>query len=350
MIDLHVTRQSEIEINWLKLDHYVKSHFPSLKNERMKVKQFTEGYSNLTYLIQLGAEEMVLRRPPFGNIPQKAHDMAREFSLLSKIHPHFPLAPKPYLYEEDASIMEKHFYVMERKEGAVLDDAIPSEFASIDHVGEIISETVIDTMSQLHSIDIEETGLITIGKPEAYLQRQVEGWIRRYDQSRTDDMKDVHSLTSWLREHIPVSPKPTVIHNDFKLNNMMLSPNDPSKAVAVFDWEMCTVGDPLSELAITTAYWTEPGDPETGLTSVTDQGGFLSRKEMIHLYSKKTGLDVSNIDYYLAFAFFKTAIVLQQLYYRSKKGEVDDPRFAALSTGIDNLLEQAQLAKAKRLT
>ncbi|OLO42914.1 phosphotransferase family protein [Alkalihalophilus pseudofirmus] len=346
---MDVTKQSLEEVNWTELENFVKSNLPELSSFSMTVKQFTAGYSNLTYLLSFGDNEMVLRRPPFGYIPPRAHDMEREYRILTKIHPIFPLAPKPLLYQLDPNIMDKHFYIMEKKQGVVLDDQIPDCYAQIANVGEQISTTFVDTLVQLHDIDYQQAGLSELGKPEGYLKRQVEGWIKRYEQSKTDDIQLIDELVPWLLHNIPDSPKTTIVHNDFKLNNMMFSASNPSEVVGIFDWEMCTIGDPLVDLGLAIAYWTEPGDAETGLTTVTNQGGFLSRREILDRYANKSRLDVSNINYYVTFAFFKTAVVLQQLYYRWKIGELQDNRFEKLNVGIYNLLKQAQLTKGNKL-
>ncbi len=346
---MDVTKQSLEEINWTELDNFVKSNIPELSSFSMTVKQFTAGYSNLTYLLSFGDNEMVLRRPPFGYIPPKAHDMEREYRILTKIHPIFPLAPKPLLYQLDPNIMDKHFYIMEKKQGVVLDDHIPDCYAQIANVGEQISTTFVDTLVQLHDIDYQQAGLNELGKPEGYLKRQVEGWIKRYEQSTTDNIQLIDELVPWLLDNIPKSPKTTIVHNDFKLNNMMFAASNPSEIVGIFDWEMCTIGDPLVDLGLAIAYWTEPGDAETGLSAVTNQGGFLSRKEILELYASKSEVDLSNINYYVTFAFFKTAVVLQQLYYRWKIGELQDNRFEKLNVGIYNLLKQAQLTKENKL-
>lgn len=347
--NINVTRQSLEEINWNELEEFLKRKIPELADHQLTVKQFTAGYSNLTYLLSFGDNEMVLRRPPFGYIPPRAHDMKREFNILAKINPIFPLAPKPMIYESDPNIMDKHFYIMEKKHGVVLDDSIPECYHSQDNVGEQVSTTFINTLVQLHDIDYKQAGLDNVGKPEGYLKRQVEGWSKRYEQSKTDELPIIDDLVPWLLNNVPNSPKPTIVHNDFKLNNMMFSASNPNKVVGIFDWEMCTIGDPLVDLGLAIAYWTELGDAETGLTTVTDQPGFLSRLELINLYAKHSGRDVSNINYYVTFAFFKTAVVLQQLYYRWKIGELKDNRFEHLTIGIFNLLKQAQVTKDNKL-
>ena len=336
------------EINWSTVEEYLRQEIQDLSPSPLLVKQFSAGYSNLTYLISIGDWHGVLRRPPFGPIPIKAHDMKREFEILKKLNRIFPLAPKAYLYCEDPNIMERHFYVMEKKEGIVLDEAIPKEYKNKE-IGNQVSKAVIDTLVKLHDVDYKTAGLSSIGYPDGYLIRQVNGWIKRFHKSKTNDIPAMDSLERWLLDNIPTSLSPTIVHNDFKLNNLMLDANDPGKVVGVFDWELSTIGDPLTDLGTTLAYWTEPDDKETGLTSVTTNTGFFTRKEMLELYAEKSGRDITNIDYYLTFAFYKIAVILQQIYYRWKNGEVNDQRFGKLDTGIKNLLEQATKAQRKEI-
>lgn len=337
------------EVNWSKVEEYLKQEIPVLSDEPIQVKAFSAGYSNLTYFIKIGDWQAVLRRPPFGAIPPKAHDMKREFIILQKLNRVFPLAPKPFLYCEDSRIMERHFYVMEKKEGVVIDDSIPDEFQTRENTGLLVSNAVVDTLAQLHAVDYEAADLQDFGYPDGYLSRQVHGWIKRFHNSKTDDIPSVEKLEKWLIDNIPSSPAPSIVHNDFKLNNMMFSASNPGEVVGVFDWELSTIGDPLTDLASAIAYWAEPGEEDSGLTSVTANPGFLSRKEMLERYAKISGRDVSNIDYYLTFAFYKIAVILQQLYYRWKIGEAPDERFGKLDTGIKNLLKKAEKAQRKEL-
>lgn len=337
------------EVNWFKVEQYLKQEIQGLSDASIQVKPFSAGYSNLTYFITIGDWQAVLRRPPFGPIPPKAHDMKRECEILEKLNRVFPLAPKPYLYCEESTIMERHFYVMEKKEGVVLDDSLPAEFENREDTGPLVSNAVVDTLAKLHAIDYESAGLHDFGYPEGYLSRQVHGWIKRFHNSKTNDIPAVEKLEKWLIDNIPPSPAPTIVHNDFKLNNMMFSSSNPGEVVGVFDWELSTIGDPYTDLAAAIAYWTAPGEEDTGLTSVTTKSGFLSRREMLELYAKKSGRDVSNIDYYITFAFYKIAVILQQIYYRWKIGEATDERFGKLNIGIENLLKQADIAKRKEL-
>ncbi|UOR13818.1 phosphotransferase family protein [Halobacillus amylolyticus] len=343
-----LTKRDKEEINWNGVETLLKNRYPHLKGD-FEVSKFSAGYSNLTYKIKVGSFEAVLRRPPFGPIPPKAHDMKREFNLLKNINPVFPLAPKPYLYSEDTELMDKHFYLMEVKEGFVIDHSLPESYENIHGIREKISEAVIDSLVSLHSIDSKRNKLMDLGKPEGFLERQVKGWIKRYNNAKTHEIEGVAEIEEWLLENIPSSSESTIVHNDFKLNNMMFSLSNPGEVTGVFDWELCTIGDPLTDLGSTLAYWTEPGDEETGLAAVTDQPGFLSRKRMLELYAEKSQRDLSDIDYYLVFSFYKIAGILQQIYYRWENGNIEDDRFADLNIGIANLMKKADSARRNQL-
>ncbi|WP_085991193.1 phosphotransferase family protein [Oceanobacillus senegalensis] len=344
-------KQQNNTIDWQKIEAYLRSQIPGLSEEEMIVKKFTEGYSNLTYMVQIGDWEGVLRRPPFGYIPPKAHDMEREYRIIEKVHPVYPLAPKPYIYCEDPTIMDKHFYVMEKKNGVVIDAEIPEEFKGIHDVGSHISEAVIKALVELQNIDIKKSNLSNLGKPEGYVERQVYGWRKRIEKSKTDDLRDIRELERWLIDHIPSNKEVSIVHNDFKLNNMMFKADDPRKVIGVFDWELSTIGDPLTDLGASLVYWVQEGDPDIGLTSVTDtaEHTFYSRREFLERYTQVSGRDVSDMNFYLTLGFYKLAGILQQLYYRWKIGEVTDNRFSTLNQGIANLLEMAEEARNNRL-
>ncbi|KPH78438.1 MULTISPECIES: phosphotransferase family protein [Bacillaceae] len=336
-------------IDWKKVEDYIRANLDGIPNGEMKMKQFTEGYSNLTYMIKIGNWEAVLRRPPFGYTPPKAHDMEREYRILDKINPVFPLAPKPFIYCEDPEIMDKHFYIMEKRNGVVIDDDIPVQFEKTEETGRNVSEAVIKALVDMQSIDIEKSNLRDIGKPEGYLTRQVYGWMKRHKNSKTDDIEgSIEKIEKWLVDHIPTNEEATIVHNDFKLNNMMFDRNDSSKVVGVFDWELATVGDPLTDLGSTLAYWIDE-DVDVGITAVTSNVGFYNRREFLERYVQLSGRDVTDINFYLTFGFYKLAGILQQLYYRWKIGEVKDERFSTLNKGITNLLELAEDARNNRL-
>lgn len=315
----------------------------NLPDEPMEVKQFPSGSSNLTYLVRIGEWEAVLRRPPFGPLPPKAHDMKRESDLLTKLYPEFNLVPKPYVFCEDETIIGAPFYVMERKRGIVLNDAFPDNVNVTDKTGGDISEAFIDTLVKLHDVDYKKAGLDSFGYPEGFLERQVQGWTKRFLRVKTDETPRFDEISTWLADNIPTSNYVSVIHNDFKLNNMLLT-SDFKEVVAVFDWEMATIADPLFDLGITLGYWVQQDDPDflkQVLPTVTYLSGFYSRRQLIELYANKTNRDVSDIHYYIVFAYFKLAGILQQIYYRYKMGQTQDERFASFGERAKNLIQYA---------
>jgi aminoglycoside phosphotransferase (APT) family kinase protein len=327
-----------------RLFRYLREQLKDLPEGPLEVRQFPSGASNLTYLIRVGDWEAVLRRPPLGPLPPKAHDMEREATLLEKLHPVYPLAPKPYLLCTDPGVLGSTFYVMERRKGVVLDGEFPAGVDVTEDLCRRISETMVETLVQLHALDWREAGLESFGRPEGFLERQVRGWVHRYDKAKTDDIPQVEPLTRWLADHIPASPAPTIIHNDFKLNNMLLDPADLCSPVAVVDWEMTTIGDPLFDLAVTLSYWVHSDDPEELrdiLPSVTQWSGFISRERFMEMYAVRSGRDLSSMHFYMTFAYFKLAVIVQQIYARWKKGQTRDPRFASFGGRVRGLIRYA---------
>lgn len=332
-----------------KVEQYIRAHIPGIGSGTPELRQFPSGASNLTYLVRLGDWEGVLRRPPFGPVAPKAHDMQRESDLLKHIHPVFPLAPRPYFFCNDLEIMGVPFYVMERRKGVVLNDSFPQDSEVTPDLCRRISETVVDTLAEIHAIDWQAAGLAAFGHPAGFLERQLTGWIERYARSQTDESPDVSFLTRWLLDHIPTSPAPALIHNDFKLNNMLLSAQDLARPVAVLDWEMTTIGDPLFDFAISLCYWVQADDPaelRAILPTITHHPGFLSRAELMERYAAKSGRDLSPLHFYLTFAYFKLSVILQQIYIRWRRGQTQDPRFAVFGSRIRVLVDHAiQLAE-----
>ena len=336
-----------------RVEQYLRSHIQGLGEGSLQVRQFPSGASNLTYLVQIGDWEGVLRRPPFGPVPPKAHDMEREAGLLQKVSPAFPLAPMPYVFCNDLSILGVPFYVMERRKGMVLNNAFPQGVTPTGELCRRISLTVVETLVQIHAVDWQAAGLSEFGHPEGFLARQVKGWIERYFRAQTDDIPEVEPLTRWLAEHVPQSPAPTLIHNDFKLNNMILDSNGLTRPVAVLDWEMATVGDPLFDLAVSLTYWVTSEDPEelqTVLPTVTTLPGFINRAEFMEIYAQKSGRDLSSMHFYMTFAHFKLAVIIQQIYARWKKGQTQDERFAIFGNRVrDVILYAARLTEGGKL-
>jgi aminoglycoside phosphotransferase (APT) family kinase protein/phosphosulfolactate phosphohydrolase-like enzyme len=326
------------------VERYLREHLDGLPEGELKVRQFPSGASNLTYLLEVGDWEGVLRRPPFGPVPPKAHDMGRESGVLMRLHEAYPLAPMPYFFCDDESVIGAPFYVMERRRGVVVDDEFPEGVEPTRELCQGISRAVADTLAELHAVDPGEAGLGDLGRPEGFLQRQLEGWIGRYEKARTDEIGEVGPLTDWLARGVPESPEPTIIHNDYKLNNLVLDPDDLTEVRAVLDWEMATIGDPLFDLAVSLSYWTEPGDSQElkdVMPTVTSTPGFMTRAEFVERYAEKSGRDLSEMHWYMVFGYFKLAAILQQIYARWKKGQTKDERFANFDGRVRTLILHA---------
>lgn len=318
----------------------------------LRVTQFPSGHSNLTYLVEAGDRQLVLRRPPFGSKVKTAHDMGREHRILTALSGVYP-CPKPVAYCEDESVMGARFYLMERIRGVIVRKDLPKGMTlSPGDVGKLDTE-LVDKLADLHAIDADAVGLGDLGKPEGYVERQVTGWTKRYEGSKTDEVAAVDAIARWLAERIPKESGATLIHNDYKLDNVVLAPDEPTKIIGVLDWEMSTLGDPLMDLGTALSYWLEPGDNEMMQMirwAPTTLPGSLSRRQLADRYGERTGRDVSNAVYYYCFGLFKTAVVLQQIYYRYKQGLTKDARFAQLGMAVAVLSNAAvEAAEANRL-
>ena len=322
------------------LDEHLKPQAPSLKPP--VVEQFPGGHSNLTYLLRYGSVELVLRRPPLGPLPPTAHDMVREYRWLAAIHPVFPLAPKPYVLCEDAALIGAPFYVMERRHGIIIRAEEPPQLIDNPPARRRVSRAMIETLAQLHAIDVEASGLSHLGKPAGFVERQVRGWTERWHKSKIDELPEMEALATWLPSQIPPAPaRASVVHGDFKLDNVMLDAADIGRIVGVFDWEMCALGDPLIDLGIYLAYWSPAMrlDQKDALASVTTGPGWFTRDEVIDAYAKASGRDLSRLSFYEAFAFFKIAVVIQQIFFRYKRGQTADARFANLDVRVNHLAQ-----------
>ena len=331
------------ELDAHKLEPFLRNHFP-LEAETFIVKQFPSGHSNLTYFIQLGNRQMVLRRPPFGSKVKSAHDMGREFRVLSKLHEAYPPAPKVLCYCDDNSVLGAPFYIMEPIKGIILRRDPPLGLAFPPATARQVCESFLDNLARLHSLDYAAIGLADLGKPQGYVERQVRGWIERYHGSKTHEIPEVEELAPWMQENMPPAEEATLIHNDYKFDNVVLDTATLSHIIGVLDWEMCTIGDPLSDLGTTLAYWVDAGDPEELQRlrwGPTTYPGSLTRDELVQRYAQSTGRDVSNMVFYLVFARFKLAVIVQQIYYRFHTGLTKDPRFAYMPEMVQILLRAA---------
>jgi len=291
--DTNPVRASE-QLDWDALAGYARERLAAELGDRfdttppMTVEQFPGGHSNLTYLLRFGHQEFVMRRPPFGPVPPKAHDMARECRILAAVHPVFPLAPQPYVLCEDASIIGSTFYIMERRHGLVVRYDEPPELADQLGARRRVSEAMVDALADLHSVDINAHGLAALGKPAGFVERQVRGWSERWKRSQTSEQPAMDQLAVWLVDRLPPdASRPTLLHGDFKLDNVMLDALDVGRLVAVFDWEMSAVGDPLVDLGILLAYWIHavPASQQDALTSITRRAGWFTRAEMLERYA-----------------------------------------------------------------
>ena len=266
MTDTATIRDGE-ELNIAALADYLKDKIEGAERGIM-IEQFPGGHSNLTYLIRTPAREYVLRRPPLGPVAPKAHDMAREYTVLKAVHPVFAPAPEVFHLCEDASLLGAVFFIMERRRGIIVRGEIPAELAAFPSYSERVSKGFLNCLADLHAVDIEAHGLTALGKPAGFLERQVRGWAERWERAKTEEISEMNHLLRWLSERLPSSPAATLVHNDFKLDNVMLDEHDPGRIEAVLDWEMATVGDPLSDLGLTLGYWAWANAPEVQAASI----------------------------------------------------------------------------------
>ena len=339
--DLPTTIRPGEELNLEKLEPFLRRHFPG-QGEAFSAQQFPSGHSNLTYSIQLGDQKMVLRRPPFGSKVKSAHDMGREFRVLSKLHAFYAPAPKVLLYCDDESVLGAPFYVMEPISGIILRRDPPTGLAFTPATARSLCEAFVDNLARLHSIDYAGAGLVDFGKPQGYVERQVQGWIERYRGSKTHDYPEVEKLSAWMRENLPVSGNATLIHNDYKFDNVVLDPGDLRRIIGLLDWEMSTIGDPLSDLGSTLGYWVNADDPEELQRlrwGPTNYPGSMTRGEVVQRYAQASGRGVDHMAFYLVFARFKLAVIVQQIYYRYYQGLTKDARFAGMAGVVQILLK-----------
>jgi aminoglycoside phosphotransferase (APT) family kinase protein len=304
------------------------------------VEQFPGGHSNLTYLVHHGDAEYVLRRPPFGSKVKSAHDMGREVAVLSKLAPVYSRAPRVIAYEGTGDVLGAPFYLMERRRGVILRRELPTGTDAT--ATRRVCELLVDALVDLHAIDYQAAGLGDFGKPAGYVERQVKGWIERYAASQTEDVAAMNAVGTWLAAHRPADSAPALIHNDFKFDNVIF---DPALAhiTGVLDWEMATIGDPLMDLGTSLSYWMEATDAavfQQPLFGVTTRPGMITRRDFAHLYFAKSGRHTDQLVFYYAFGLYKTAVILQQIYYRFAKGLTTDSRFAALHMVVRALAEQ----------
>ena len=327
------------ELDQVALQSYLNQHLPQYAGE-LSVQQFPGGASNLTYAIQLGDKRLVLRRPPFGPKIKSAHDMFREYNLFTKLIHTYNKVPTPLLFCEDESIIGREFYIMERIEGVILRSTMPKKMQPKPALMKGIAQSLIKTFVELHAVDYKAVGLSELGRPKGYNERQVSGWTRRYFNAKTDEIPEIEKVSYWLVKNTLPESDYCLIHNDYKYDNVVLDSEDWTNIIAILDWEMCTLGDPLMDLGTSICYWTNPDDPDWAkqfALSPTTLLGNPSRGEVVDIYTKASGRDVSNIVFYYVFGLFKISVVVQQLYKRYKTGHSKNPRFANMIHAVKGL-------------
>ncbi|MFQ5512981.1 MAG: phosphotransferase family protein [Myxococcota bacterium] len=330
------------ELDEARVEAYLKAQIPGL-NGPMEVLQFPGGHANLTYLVRFGERELVLRRPPLGPVAPRSHDMAREYRVLSRLADHFPPAPHAYLLCEDPEIVGATFIVMERRRGIVVRFSVPPEIDRHPDARRRMSHALIDVMADFHDVDYEAIGLGDLGHPEGFIERQVRGWKQRWERAKHEERPRFDEMHRWLVSEMPKSARAGLVHNDLKFDNVMLDPKDPGHVVAILDWDMTTLGDPLVDLGTLLCYWAQADDPDVrGATpSVTAQPGFPTRAEITSRYAERRGIAVESLVWYEAFGLWKTAVVLQQIYIRYLRGQTRDERFVYLGERVPALVEAA---------
>ena len=326
------------ELPAVKLKQFLQeNHLIGSIESELFVKQFTHGYSNLTYLLSIENKEYVLRKPPIGAI-KRGHDMSREFKVQTAVQKEFSKVPKMFAYTDAAAVLGSEFYIMEKVEGIILNfkEAKKRDIPANDY--KTIANAWLDTFTELHQLDYDAIGLTNLGKPDGYVERQVTNWGKQYLKAATKDVPSAEKVMQWMQENQPKNYQHCLIHNDYKYDNVVFKDNSWKEITAVLDWEMATLGDPLMDLGTSLGYWTLASDHDfvkQGIPSPTIFEGNPMRSEIVASYAKKSGRDIHNMVFYYAFGLFKIAVIAQQIYYRYSKGLTSDPRFANLDKAAE---------------
>ena len=328
------------------LTAWCREHAPVLvpRNGEMTIRQFPGGASNLTYLLAVDDNEYVLRRPPFGSQVKSAHDMGREYGVLSRLHGVYDYAPEPIVHCTDESVIGAEFYVMQRLRGVILRRNLPEGVDLSPTEATRLCEQLLDVQAKLHTTDVDAAGMADFGKPEGYIERQITGWNKRYRNARTDDVPDCEALMQWLEARIPNVTRRAIIHNDYKLDNVVFD-EKLNDIIGVLDWEMATLGDPVMDFACSMAYWVQDDDPKPMRDirmGPTHLPGMLTRDEMLARYREKTGHTIDDWPFYQVFGLFRLAVILQQIYKRYVEGKTRDKRFATFGHAVNVLHEQCE--------
>jgi aminoglycoside phosphotransferase (APT) family kinase protein len=338
------------ELDWAALEAYIKENLPQFGGS-LEVLQFPKGSANLTYLIRFGADRLVLRRPPFGRLAPGAHDMAREYKTLSRLWRAFAPAPRALAFCDDPAVLGSSFFIMEYREGVGIWDAIPESMSHHPDIGRRVGFAVADALADLHAVDPVACELGDLGKPEGFVARQVSGWRKRWELVADTDMRVMDRVAEQLGTRLPASQRVAILHNDLKVDNCQFDPTDPDRVKSVFDWDMATLGDPLVDLGILINYWPDPsddGDDRGMYIDGMERMGLPTHDEVLGRYAERSGLDLSDVWWYVAFAAWKTAVVKQQLYDRYLRGETTDPRMASQGERVLELGQRAERLLQRR--
>jgi aminoglycoside phosphotransferase (APT) family kinase protein len=333
------------ELDWAALNRHLKKFIPNLRGEPA-VSQFAGGNSNLTYRLEYDNDELVVRRPPFGTRAKSAHSMIREYRIMSQLKPVFPSVPDTLHYSDDESVIGSEFYVMRKVEGQLIKQTIPSRWHFTAEDNRRFCTLFWEKLIELHKVDYIAAGLGDFGKPVGYAERQITGWNRRFERVITPDVDNFAAVRQWLGQRIPAeSGRHSILHGDYRIDNVIFAKDDPHKILAVLDWEICALGDPLMDLGSALAYWMQADDPielRGLLMQPSDAAGMLTRQEILDLYQDKTGLDTSGFIFYQVYGYWRVAVILQQIYYRYFHGQTRDERFKTFGIATQNLGEHCQ--------
>ncbi|MFN2462134.1 MAG: phosphotransferase family protein [Candidatus Velthaea sp.] len=333
--------RAEESLDLSRLEPYVRARLPEASGA-LEVRQFGGGHANLTYLIRIGERDYVLRRPPLGAVAPGAHDMRREHRVLSQLHAGFALAPQSYFLCTDHAVIGADFFVMERRHGVAFRHDIPAPWVDRPRTLRGVGFSLIDNLAALHAVDPASVGLGDLGKPDGYVERQVRGWIERWHNALTPDVDRGEAFTAWLAAHVPTPRRTSLLHNDYKLDNTLLDARDPATTTAILDWDMCTRGEPLMDLGYLLGLWCESGEERDAIHGrmPTWRAGFPTRREAVQRYAERSGADVGGLEWYVIFAVFRFAVILQQIYVRYVRGQTHDERFAHFGTGVNQLVRR----------
>ena len=341
LLDKAVAVRSGEELELARIDAFLKAQVPGLSGAP-ELQQFPGGASNLTYLLRYPDRDLILRRPPFGHKAKSAHDLLREARIMTALKPVYPYVPDVVATCNDPEVMDADFYVMARIKGIIPRSNLPKGLALSPEDTRTLCLSVIDKMIELHQVDYHAAGLDNLGKGGGYVKRQIDGWSDRFRQARTPDVNDFETVMAWLQAKMPGQDvATTLIHNDFRFDNVVLDPENPFRVIGVLDWEMATLGDPLMDLGNTLAYWVQADDDPTMQMmrrQPTHLPGMLTRNEVVAYYGEKTGFRVDNFDFYAIYGLFRLAGILQQIYYRFYHGQTKNPQFAVFGQ-MANYLE-----------